>query len=203
MKPKEYVKKYDLLNHKRGNFDNDGFIADLTVDFNSIIEFHKKTNWSYTKFKNCVSDIRDKFNSIANKSAHPQINEKMWSYFYATVVAPARNAMFGDPRENRRPRPENHARQNHYRDDYFRDDFFEQFTDFFEDVLREFALSLENAVINPFQVLDLPTTASKDEIKRRYKQLALIHHPDKGGNAETFRMITEAKERCLNFAQAS
>mmetsp|Transcript_17129 Transcript_17129/g.28686 ORF Transcript_17129/g.28686 Transcript_17129/m.28686 type:complete len:422 (-) Transcript_17129:525-1790(-) len=34
--------------------------------------------------------------------------------------------------------------------------------------------------------------ASEDEIKRAYRKLALKHHPDKGGDPETFKKISEA-----------
>lgn len=33
--------------------------------------------------------------------------------------------------------------------------------------------------LNPFEVLQLPTDASEDDVKRRYKQLSMILHPDK------------------------
>ena len=51
-------------------------------------------------------------------------------------------------------------------------------------------------------VLGLPTPACTDDVKRVYKQLALLHHPDKPhGDADTFKLIKEAYEvglrRCL------
>ena len=35
---------------------------------------------------------------------------------------------------------------------------------------------------------------SKDQIKKMYRKLAMVHHPDKGGNAEDFNNLNEAYE---------
>lgn len=43
-----------------------------------------------------------------------------------------------------------------------------------------------------YSILGVPRTASQDEIKRAYRKLAMQHHPDKGGNEETFKQINEA-----------
>ncbi|TCV82334.1 DNA-J related domain-containing protein [Sulfurirhabdus autotrophica] len=44
------------------------------------------------------------------------------------------------------------------------------------------------------QALNLKFGASADEITRRYRELAAIHHPDKGGTQETFIHIRQAFE---------
>jgi DnaJ family protein A protein 2 len=45
-----------------------------------------------------------------------------------------------------------------------------------------------------YETLEVSPTASQAEIKKAYRKLALIHHPDKGGNQETFKKITAAHE---------
>lgn len=45
---------------------------------------------------------------------------------------------------------------------------------------------------NLYEILDLSKDCSEDEIKRKYKKLAFVHHPDRGGNPEQFKKITEA-----------
>lgn len=46
--------------------------------------------------------------------------------------------------------------------------------------------------INPYQILNIPTTATLEEVKEAYRQLATKHHPDKGGNPETFKIVKAA-----------
>jgi DnaJ-class molecular chaperone len=43
-------------------------------------------------------------------------------------------------------------------------------------------------------VLGVAPDAAQDEIKKAYRKLALQHHPDKGGDEEKFKEITEAYE---------
>jgi DnaJ family protein A protein 2 len=45
-----------------------------------------------------------------------------------------------------------------------------------------------------YNILGVEKEASKEEIKKAYRKLALIHHPDRGGNEEEFKNITKAYE---------
>lgn len=45
-----------------------------------------------------------------------------------------------------------------------------------------------------YDILEVSTTASMSEIKRAYRKQALKHHPDKGGNEETFKKLNAAYE---------
>ena len=51
---------------------------------------------------------------------------------------------------------------------------------------------------NFYNILEVPETASADEIKKAYRRLSLIHHPDKNNNspesATKFQKISEAYE---------
>ena len=51
---------------------------------------------------------------------------------------------------------------------------------------------------NPYRILGLNKDASKEEIKEAYKKLAKLHHPDKGGNEEMFKLIKSAYELLIN-----
>ncbi len=54
-----------------------------------------------------------------------------------------------------------------------------------------------------FEVLGLPETATLEEVKARFKALAVIHHPDKpGGDEERFKQIQAARVRCLEYLKA-
>lgn len=46
-----------------------------------------------------------------------------------------------------------------------------------------------------YETLQVPSTASAEQIKKQYRKLSLQTHPDrKGGNAELFKRLTEAYE---------
>lgn len=49
-----------------------------------------------------------------------------------------------------------------------------------------------------YDILNVSKDASQEEIKQSYKKLILKHHPDKGGNQETFHKIQEAYETLGN-----
>jgi curved DNA-binding protein CbpA len=46
-------------------------------------------------------------------------------------------------------------------------------------------------------ILGVEPDASRGDIKARFQELALKHHPDHGGNPNEFRKLVEAKNRCL------
>ena len=48
--------------------------------------------------------------------------------------------------------------------------------------------------MNPYTELDVPVDASLETIKQRYRTLAQMHHPDKGGDEEVFKRIKLAYE---------
>lgn len=45
---------------------------------------------------------------------------------------------------------------------------------------------------NYYEILGVQKTASADDIKRAYRKLAAEHHPDRGGNADKFKEVSEA-----------
>ena len=48
--------------------------------------------------------------------------------------------------------------------------------------------------MNPYTELDVPVDASLETIKQRYRTLAQMHHPDKGGDEDVFKRIKLAYE---------
>jgi curved DNA-binding protein CbpA len=48
--------------------------------------------------------------------------------------------------------------------------------------------------MNPYYELDVPVDASLETIRQRYRTLAQMHHPDKGGDVEMFKRIKLAYE---------
>lgn len=50
-----------------------------------------------------------------------------------------------------------------------------------------------------FKLLGLEqATATEADVKRRYRDLAFEHHPDRGGDVKKFHAVAEAKDRCLS-----
>lgn len=47
---------------------------------------------------------------------------------------------------------------------------------------------------NPYNILEIESNASREEIKKAYRRLVFINHPDKGGDAEKFKKIQGAYE---------
>ena len=45
---------------------------------------------------------------------------------------------------------------------------------------------------NLYQILGVDKSADDSTIKKAYRKLVVKHHPDKGGNADTFSAISEA-----------
>ena len=61
----------------------------------------------------------------------------------------------------------------------------------------------ENATDAAFKLLGLTTKATEEDVKRRYRELAFEHHPDRGGDTKKFHAVTEAKNRCLAAVTSS
>jgi curved DNA-binding protein CbpA len=43
-----------------------------------------------------------------------------------------------------------------------------------------------------YSILGVPSSATADELKKAYRKKAMVHHPDKGGNAEEFKKVNNA-----------
>jgi len=58
-----------------------------------------------------------------------------------------------------------------------------------------------NEYLSYFQLLRLNMDEEITEkmVMTSFRQLSLIHHPDKGGNSEKFIELTEAKNKCIEF----
>ena len=50
-------------------------------------------------------------------------------------------------------------------------------------------------LVDAYAVLGLPPTATLEQVKRNYKNLAVIFHPDKGGYSEAMKLLNQAFER--------
>lgn len=54
-----------------------------------------------------------------------------------------------------------------------------------------------------FKALGLDDTATPKEVKLKWRQLCMIHHPDRGGNAVTFDELRRAYDAAYSEASKS
>jgi hypothetical protein len=55
---------------------------------------------------------------------------------------------------------------------------------------------------DPYRALGVSPLDSEDAVRQRFKDLALLHHPDRGGSAERMRELNLAYERILRHRAA-
>lgn len=193
MKTKEYVKKFKLnLGNK---FNHSEFVNDLTVDFITLLEVGNGKG-NLKGFNNAVNAIRMKYDAINNKTVGC-LPEKLWNFFFATVVAKMRNDLF--PEEMEKRRVEKERRKKMYED---RKNWEEQmYGNFFEDYFAHILANMKRSIVpsDSFAILGLTSDSSVNDVKSAYKKLSMQHHPDKGGDKNKFTQITDAKNKCLAY----
>jgi len=204
MKPKEYIKKYNLIaGWKRSYQDN--FLADLTSELFAFLEMLNAFD-NPQKFDNALNMIRNKWDAISNKIPYG-LPEGMWRYYYATTVlkirketCPTETNRIEREREERRLEYEERKRRQAEEDAYFqrireeRQKAWEKMRDaYFFMLFSGFKLP----PLNEFRILGLTKDATADEVRSAYRELTIKYHPDRGGDQEKFVQITEAKNKCL------
>jgi len=199
MKPKEYVKKYKLK--ESADFNHNDFIVDFTADFMSVIEYLTQANpLSMGRYDTCVKEIRQKWTSISIKTKGTGLPEKLWKYFYATVIMKIKENIFSAQMKAKKERYEQRQREKQSYNDWMNGGF--GFQDMFNDFMGGIFASLKATSIptESFDALELVVDGvTEDDVKSAYKKLALKHHPDKGGSKEKFVELTEAKNKCLIY----
>lgn len=202
MKTKEYVTKYEL--DKDDKFNHQEFTADLTNEFLSLLEVgkNKEGEINIKGFENAVNCIRMKWNAINNKTVG-QLPEKLWNYFYATVVAKMREEMFPEEMQRRKEKAEEWERRKQERKSFYGGgDFYGSiFNRIYADMLFSAAINMQREKQEAFTRLGLTLAATEDEVNKAWRTLSLKHHPDKGGDQAAFIEITEAKNKCIAFIQ--
>lgn len=196
MKTKEYISKYNL--DKGVNFNHNSFVSDLTFDFITLLEVGNSTK-NIKGYENAVRAIRMKWDAISNKTAGI-LPDKLWNYFYASVIAKTRNELFPDIMAQRKKDAEDRAKRRREYEEFERSEFGGGFGfgGFFWDFLLA-SMIKDSKPTESFQKLGLNDNATTDDVKNAYRQLSMQHHPDKGGNSDKFIEITEAKNKCLAY----
>lgn len=51
-----------------------------------------------------------------------------------------------------------------------------------------------------FATLGIPDTSTPDEVRAKWRELCMIHHPDRGGNSVEFDLIRKAYKAAMEEA---
>lgn len=99
MKPKKYISKFNL--DENDKFDHSAFVEDLKEDFLALVEIRRKGGLEFISqgsFSVAVKDIRCKYDAIIRSSSYDRpevVWERLWKFFFATVICPARDEALG------------------------------------------------------------------------------------------------------------
>ena len=208
MKPKQYIKKYNL--ETSAFFDRTAFVDDFMADFKTMLG---AVHLSPVTFKNVVSDLEIKFRNIFNGSEVTlDAADKFWNYIFASQIVPIRNFYFPDWKKamldhKLKTDPDFKRRYNCWQMHQEEDKFFnDMMGNFWEDLLHRFESYASQMNSLRYVKYEDVTAAKKtlgfsekesptvDEIKSRYRLLAMMTHPDKGGDDASFRALSEAKD---------
>jgi len=202
MKTQEYVKKYKL--NESDKFNHSEFVSDLANDFVVLLELNKAED-NIKGFENAQRAIRMKFDAINNKTVG-QLGEKLWGYFFATVVVKLREEICPKDMLKRREINEQKKKDWEQRKKRYEWEQQEFDNDFRQSFFNNFLSSLfkrQSAPLESFKVFDFHNDlVSVEDITKAYRKLVIKHHPDKGGKQEDFISITEAKNKCLQWLES-
>lgn len=200
MKPKEFIQKYGIKNGWDAKHQND-FLQDLTSELLAFLEYNKAEN-NIRGFDNAVKVIRMKWDAISNKIRFG-LPDKLWSYFWATIVVKLREEFC--PKDVERRKQEAAKKKAEWeRRKAWQKEQEEFFSNMYREAMYErialLYMFLNSVPSESFQHLGLPETATEEQIKQRYREMSLKVHPDKGGSQEEFIKLTEHKNKCLKWA---
>ena len=225
MKPLHYIRKHKLDSKDR-KFSQGAFLMDFSTDFVTLLETGNGMV-SYDGFANAVNSMRDKWDGINNKLIEP-LPENVWGLFYKHTVIKLKNSLFPkqtayenkkrkEYKEQQKKMRALQEEQQRRRDEWQREweekaERFKRFWQFlfaayqsYQKYSRGGAFAFGgffDGFVSPdssYQILGLETTATKNDVAARYRELAMKHHPDKDGNQQKFVEITEAKNKIMSY----
>ena len=184
----------DYKNKYQGKSKNPKIAQEIMKDFSS--DFfnalrYVKGDKRITMFKNCLKVSEKKWEQIAALISWS--NTSFWRAFLEKTALikfrelfPSSSIEWIQNLIKIQQRRENWANQQHYQQYQQRENY------------NSFKKPVFPILSQDYKLLGLPPSATIDEVKRRFRALALINHPDKGGKHEDFIKITAAKDRILN-----
>jgi DnaJ-domain-containing protein 1 len=173
----------------------------FSEDFSTLLMVGKARE-NIKGYENAIRAMHTKMDAIKDQ-CNPTLKssvQKAWDIFYASIVAPMREDLFPKEMEKRRQEKAERERQReqwqswrNYEAGYGWEDFMGGFYN------RIFRTVFTDTIATQFKVLGLAITATVEDVKSAYRKLALLHHPDRGGDRAKFEEATEAKEKCLKY----
>ena len=203
MKPKDFITKYQLEGGWKPKAQK-AFLSDLTNELLALLEYNKAQG-NLKGFDNAVTAIKSKWDGISKKIPYG-LPDKLWSYYFATVIAPLREEFCPAQMEQRRQeaaqRKAEYEKRKEMRDWWKKQE--EEFVnswykDMYASMLARL-LFLESKPTESFAALGIPDTSTAEEINKAYRVKSMTAHPDHGGSQEAFIALTEHKNKCLAWA---
>jgi hypothetical protein len=204
MTTKEYIKKYKL--NTSNQFSHSDFVNDIKSDFLALLEMNNAID-NLKGFENALRCVNMKWDAIVNKTLG-RFPEKLWNFFYATVVVKLREELCQRELQKRKALQESKRKEYERRkaeENRFFDEMFKERSKTWERIWSEmFIASVQSVPAAEFIVLGIKNieNVTPNDVKSAYRSLTIQHHPDKGGKQEDFIKITEAKNKCLAWLNA-
>ncbi len=189
MKVKEYIE----------NFSFDSFYDNLANEFLALLELNKANN-NIKGFDNALRCIRMKFDSISKQL--PEVQEKHWKYFFATIVTTLRDQFCEEQHAQRveQKKKKHEAYESYRRQERFWEESFRKEQQYYwEQVLDSLLSRVSNVPIKSLEFLSLSENCTVDDINKQYKELSKKYHPDAGGSHSDFIALVEHKNLCLRW----
>lgn len=200
MKTKEYIQEFGLADGWRPDRQKD-FLDQLLSEFIALLEYNNADD-NIRGFSNAVKAVRVKWDAISNKVPYG-LPDKVWSYWYATTVVRLRDELCPKAAELRKQRE---ARRRAAQEEYLKrmDGLVDHYVRDVLDSVYTQALLVYSSVVgcpeSSFTELGLSTSASVDDINRRYRELVNEQHPLHGGDTDSFLNLITARNRCIRWA---
>lgn len=172
--------------YKFKDFDNNNLKSlrqDLEFEFD--VESSRSTN--FQQFQQIVFNIIQKLRYFGNISRGKCDIITLWRNFFTNKIIP--KGMYGY----------NQYCSNKKFYDLF--NFFDNIDKWYNPEKFEKEEAKHHWSVPYIQMLGLQEGFTKSDLRRKYRKLVLIHHPDKGGSQDEFLAIHEAYKMLLKVAK--
>lgn len=213
MKPKEYIKKFNLQNGWEQS-QADSFLTELTNELAATFELFGKPD-DINAFNHALDQISDKWDSISKRIPFG-LPDKLWNYFYATDVIGLRKMVCPTFTKRQKENEDEYRRKRREDETLKREQeqewedirkksekaFYEScFNDYFNFFLGIGAALLHKVPENSFSYFGLQSNASEEDVLEKFHEKILKVHPDKGGSKELAVECIENKNKCMSYLQ--